>query len=205
MTTMHPTLTEASETELLRRVLARDERAWNELFRRYRRLMLRCVLKVGARCGRRLSEEDVNDIYAELCCSLVRDNCHKLRVYDPTRGARLSSWLGLLATNAAYDYLRHLMRQPPQDELDEAIALPVDRPSALDALLDRERYRKLDVLLGDVTEKDRQFVELYYGEGLDPEEVAVTMGISVKTVYSKKNKLRNKLISLRERAPRRAA
>lgn len=202
---MDTPLIEASETELLHRVLRREERAWAELFRRYRRLMLRCVLKVGARCGRRLSDEDVNDIYADLCCSLVRDDLHKLRVYDPTRGARLSSWLGLLATNAAYDYMRHLMRQPPQDELDEAIALPIDRPSALDALLDRERYRKLDVLLDGVTDKDRQFVELYYGDGLEPEEVALEMGISVKTVYSKKNKLRNKLILLREKAPRRAA
>lgn len=198
-------LTETSETELLARVLSREEAAWGELFRRYRRLMLRCVLKVGARCGRRLSEEDVNDIYADLCCSLVRDDSHKLRVYDPTRGARLSSWLGLLATNAAYDYLRHMMRQPPQDELDEAVALPIDRPSALDALLERERYRKLDALLDGVTDKDRQFVELYYGDGMEPEEVAVTMGISVKTVYSKKNKLRNKLISLRERAVKQAA
>jgi len=71
--------------------------------------------------------------------------------------------------------------------------LPIDRPSALDALLD------------GVTDKDRQFVELYYGDGMEPEEVAVTMGISVKTVYSKKNKLRNKLISLRERAIKQAA
>ena len=201
---MDPTLTEASEIELLQRVLNREETAWNELFRRYRRLMLRCVFKVGTRCGRRLSDDDVNDIYAELCCSLVRDDSHKLRVYDPTRGARLSSWLGLLATNAAYDYMRHLMRQPPQDELDEAIAVPIDRPSALDQLLDRERYRNLDALLDAVTDKDRRFVELYYGDGLEPEEVALSMGISVKTVYSKKNKLRNKLISLRERV-RRAA
>ena len=198
-------LIQASEVELLRRCLTRDEAAWAELFRRYRRLMLRCIIKTGARSGFRLSDEDVNDIYAELCCSLVRDNAHKLRVYDPGRGARLSSWLGLLATNAAYDHLRHMSRQPALDELDEATALPLDRPSALDALLDRERYVRLDALLEGVTDKDRQFVELYYCDGLEPEEVAITMGISVKTVYSKKNKLRNKLLQLETLRGKRAA
>ena len=46
--------------------------------------------------------------------------------------------------------------------------------------------------------KDRRFVELYYGHGLQPEEVAAAMGISVKTVYSKKNKLRCKLLAIAE-------
>ena len=32
--------------------------------------------------------------------------------------------------------------------------------------------------------------------GLLPEEVAAAMGISVKTVYSKKNKLRTKLLAI---------
>ncbi len=34
-----------------------------------------------------------------------------------------------------------------------------------------------------------EFITLYYGEGLEPEEIGRRMGISVKTVYSKKHKI----------------
>ena len=51
-------------------------------------------------------------------------------------------------------------------------------------------------LLSEFTHKDREFVELYFGEGLDPDEVARRMGISVKTVYSKKHKIQRRLADL---------
>ena len=40
---------------------------------------------------------------------------------------------------------------------------------------------------------DQTFVRLYYMDGLSPEEVAEEMQISVKTVYSKKHKIRSRL------------
>ena len=44
--------------------------------------------------------------------------------------------------------------------------------------------------LGDFSEKDRTFMVLYYARGLEAEEVAEEMQISLKTVYSKKHKIR---------------
>ena len=41
--------------------------------------------------------------------------------------------------------------------------------------------------------KDRDFIQLYYVDGLTPEEVAAEMEISIKTVYSKKHKIRCRL------------
>ena len=51
-------------------------------------------------------------------------------------------------------------------------------------------------MLSEFSDKDRQFVALYFGEGLDPEEVARRMRINVKTVYSKKHKIQSRLESL---------
>src|SRR6185295_9018723 len=79
---------------------------------------------------------------------------------------------------------------------DHTLDRPGEGPSALDTLLEKERWTYLNGLLADFSDKDRRFVELYYGHGLLPEEVAAAMGISVKTVYSKKNKLRTKLLAL---------
>ena len=43
---------------------------------------------------------------------------HKLRLYDPARGTKLGSWIGMIAVNAAYDFLRGVARRPFLDQLD---------------------------------------------------------------------------------------
>src|SRR5438105_538433 len=181
---------------LLEMVLSRDQIAWRELMRRYRSLIFRCITRVAAKYDAVLSNEDANEIFGDMCFNLLRDDMRKLRAYDPARGAKLGSWLGLLSINTAYDYLRQTSRRLMLDRLDSAPERPGDGPNALDHLLEKERWGYLNHLLADFSAKDRRFVELYYGHGLLPEEVAAAMGISVKTVYSKKNKLRTKLQAL---------
>ena len=56
-----------------------------------------------------------------------------------------------------------------------------------------ERAKLVRDLLADFSDKDRQFVTLYFQDGLSPEHVAERLGISVKTVYSKKHKIQRKL------------
>ena len=186
-----------SDPALLDEVLIRDQAAWRELLRRFRGLMIRCISKVAGRYSKILSNEDTSEIFSDLCVGLLRDDMHKLRAYDPSRGMKLSSWLGLLAINTAYDYLRYTARRPVVHS-DECLTFASDDtgPSALESLLQKERWRYLRELLSDFSPCERRFVELYYGNGLEPEEVAAAMKISVKTVYSKKNKLTSKLIRL---------
>jgi RNA polymerase sigma-70 factor (ECF subfamily) len=187
-----------TDDRLLQRVLRKDQVAWNELIRRFRGLVFRCITKVAAKYDAVLSNEDANEIFGDMCFNLLRDDMRKLRAYDPNRGAKLGSWLGLLAINTAYDYLRQTSRRPLLDRLDGTLDRAGDGPSALDAILEKERWNYLNTLLADFSARDRRFVELYYVGGLLPEEVAAAMGISVKTVYSKKNKLRTKLLALAE-------
>ncbi len=189
---------ELADGPLLEAVLGKDEDAWCELIRRYRALVFRCITKVAAKYDAVLSNEDANEIFGDMCFNLLRDDMRKLRAYDPARGAKLGSWLGLLAINTAYDYLRQTSRRPLLDRLDGTLDRAGEGPSALDAILERERWEYLNALLADFSARDRRFVELYYVGGLMPDEVARAMGISVKTVYSKKNKLRTKLLALAE-------
>jgi RNA polymerase sigma-70 factor (ECF subfamily) len=187
-----------TDERLLQRVLGKDQVAWNELIRRFRGLVFRCITKVAGKYDAVLSNEDVNEIFGDMCFNLLRDDMRKLRAYDPHRGAKLGSWLGLLAINTAYDYLRQTSRRPLLDRLDGSLDRAGDGPSALDCILEKERWGYLNALLADFSARDRRFVELYYVGGMLPEEVAAAMGISVKTVYSKKNKLRSKLLALVE-------
>jgi len=48
-------------------------------------------------------------------------------------------------------------------------------------------------------------MELYFQRGMEPAEVARLMNISVKTVYSKKNKIRNRLVAMAQAGPARSA
>jgi RNA polymerase sigma-70 factor, ECF subfamily len=189
-----------SDEELLANVLRNQGVAWNELVRRYRALIYRCISKVTLRYAPSLASADLDEIYAEVMIQLVRDDMHKLRIYDPTRGAKLGSWIGMLAVNAAYDYLRSAGRRPilnregnlidPNEEQDR---------SPLDHLLEKERWDHLNGMLMDFTDKDRTFVDLYYRRGMEAEQIAEEMQISLKTVYSKKHKIRAHLMRCLER------
>src|SRR5882724_1303667 len=186
---------EWTDRELLKWVLRSDARGWAELVRRYRPLIYRCITKVTLKYAPALGSADLDEIYADVMMQLVRDEMHKLRIYNPSRGTKLGSWIGMISVNAAYDFLRSAGRRPLLDKVDGAIDPheEVDR-TPLDQLIEKERWEHLNGLLSEFTDKDRTFVELYYQRGMAADEIAVEMQISLKTVYSKKHKIRAHLV-----------
>jgi RNA polymerase sigma-70 factor (ECF subfamily) len=184
-----------SDRELLKSVLRSDSRGWNELVRRYKPLIYRCITKVTLKYAPSLSSADLDEIYADVMMQLVREDMHKLRIYNPARGTKLGSWIGMISVNAAYDFLRGAGRRPLLDKIDGVVDVheEVDR-TPLDLLIEKERWGHLNNLLSDFTDKDRMFVELYYQRGMEADEIAAEMQISLKTVYSKKHKIRAHLM-----------
>jgi RNA polymerase sigma-70 factor (ECF subfamily) len=191
---------EWTDRELLRCVLRSDARGWAELVRRYRPLIYRCITKVTLKYAPMLSGADIDEIYAEVMMQLVRENMRKLRIYNPARGTKLGSWIGMISVNAAYDFLRGAGRRPVLDKVDGTID-PHDEcdRTPLDQLIEKERWEHLNTLLSEFTDKDRTFVELYYQKGMEADEIAAEMQISLKTVYSKKHKIRAHLVRCLER------
>ena len=189
-----PLYADRTDEALLVEVLARREVAFGELLRRYRGLLFRCITRITGRYERVLGSEDVEEIFAEVCLALWADDLRRLRAFDATRGMKLGSWLGLIATHATYDFLRRVARRPPHDDLDAVPERCVDEPTALDSLIAGERHDALGALTGELSRRDRDFVALYFGSEHEPEEVAAELGISVKTVYSKKNKITTRLL-----------
>ena len=184
-----------SDRDLLRCVLRSDARGWAELVRRFRPLIYRCITKVTLKYSPSLGSADLDEIYADVMMQLVHNNMHKLRIYNPARGTKLGSWIGMISVNAAYDFLRSAGRRPLLDKVDGALDPheEADR-TPLDLLIEKERWGHLNDLLSDFTEKDRMFVELYYQKGMEADEIAAEMQISLKTVYSKKHKIRAHLV-----------
>jgi RNA polymerase sigma-70 factor (ECF subfamily) len=184
-----------TDRELLRFVLRSDSRGWAELIRRFRPLIYRCITKVTLKYAPTLSSADLDEIYADVMMQLVREDMHKLRIYNPARGTKLGSWIGMISVNAAYDFLRSAGRRPLLDKVDGNLDPheECDR-TPLDQLIEKERWDHLNELLSDFTDKDRHFVELYYQKGMEADEIAAEMQISLKTVYSKKHKIRAHLV-----------
>jgi len=184
-----------TDRELLRHVLRSEARGWAELVRRFRPLIYRCITKVTLKYAPSLSSADLDEIYADVMMQLVRDDMHKLRIYNPSRGTKLGSWIGMISVNAAYDFLRSAGRRPLLDKVDGSLDPHEESDrTPLDQLIEKERWDHLNSLLSDFTDKDRTFVELYYQKGMEADEIAAEMQISLKTVYSKKHKIRAHLV-----------
>jgi RNA polymerase sigma-70 factor (ECF subfamily) len=183
----------AEERLLVARLLVNDVAAWRRFASDYAPVVLGCIRRVLSRFSRVTDDHDVDEVYARFCCDLVQGDRRKLRCFDPSKGSRLSTWLGMLASNATYDYLRRIKRDRLCDPMPEHDCLPTSEASPFEQVQLRQRAALAAEVLDSLSERDREFVELYFGEGLEPEVIAERMGISVKTVYTKKHKITARL------------
>lgn len=184
---------QSDETQLLSRLLVDDAAAWRTFNDLYSRLIYSCISRVMARFSTVTSADDVREVYATLCVQLLANDKKKLRSFESSRGTKLGSWLGMLAIHAAYDHLRTVRRTPAHSPLMEAETLSAEQPSPYEQSLARERAAHVIRLMNSLSDKDQMFFQLYFADGLSPELVAKRLGISVKTVYSKKHKITAKL------------
>lgn len=182
-----------TEDELVRRMIAGEDPAWREFLVRYEKLIRSLIWRLMSRFSSVAGRGEADDIYADFLQSLLLKDNHKLRCFDSGRGSSLGTWVGMLATNAAWDHLRRVARHSRcAKELVQKVELKVGA-DPLVALVAKETSRSIQQALGQLSEKDQTLVRLFYVVGLPPEEIAVVMNISIKTVYSKKHKINTRL------------
>ena len=174
---------------LVREMLAGSRQAWAAFHARYDRIIHRCIGRVAPRLG----SEDVREIYATLLVQLCANDMGKLRSFDPARGVKLGTWIGMLAGNCAVDHLRERLREPPRADLEEAEEVQTEAPTPLELLDRKERLATASAVVRELSDKDREFFALYFDEGLDVEQIAAKMQVSVKTVYTKKHKIQSRI------------
>jgi RNA polymerase sigma-70 factor (ECF subfamily) len=188
------------DATLVSLLIAGDESAWRAFHELYSAAMLDDITRVRRRFPALISADDARDICAELFLQLLSSDKRRLRQFDPQHGTSLRSWLGVLARHAAFDFLRQRRRQPTLpwrgEESKVLEALRSDAPDAFAIYAGRESARLVASLVEGLSPRDQEFVELYFYEGLDPEQTAERLGICVGTVYSKKHKIRARIESL---------
>ena len=182
-----------SDEQLVVAMIDRAPAAWREFAQRFDGLVYSCIYKVIRRFARIVPAEDAGEIAAALRVSLLSHDMRKLRGFDPSLGFRLSSWIGRLATNCAYDHLRSLRREPVGGCITDAAELASDQPDPFETAALRERTEIATSILEAFSPLDRRFAALYFGEELAPTVIAATLNISIKTVYSKKHKIQARM------------
>lgn len=188
------------ELALLAEVLAGNRGAWERFSQRYQALIAACVRKVLHRYSARYDHDDLADLIADVWIALLKDDRRKLHQYDSERGYRLSSWVGLIATNTTIDALRARTTSPSFIEDMEGFAerhlVEWRSPQRVVELSDAARLAK--AALEQLDDDERRFVIACFHEEQPPAALAAELGVSVNTVYSRKFKVRAKLVRIAE-------
>lgn len=176
-------VTDASDTPLVERCRAGDDRAFDALMARYQKPVLNFVYRL---LGDAAEAEDVaQDVF-------VRAYRH-LAEFDPRRS--FSTWLFALAHNAAVDRLRYQRRRPTAPLEDAVAASPGRSPFAEAA--NRELAAQIAAAIQSLPTDQRTAIVLAAYHGLPTAEIAAIMNCSVKSVearlYRAKQTLRKKL------------
>jgi RNA polymerase sigma factor (sigma-70 family) len=171
-----------SETTLLRRVGARDRKAFEALYHQYYRRLFAYLLKVMRRAD--LVEEVLNDVM--------------LAIWKGAAGfdgrSRPSTWIFGIAYHKA---LKALARRVPaaqehgDPEREPAEPVDYDEPESL--LARRELATVLGQALRALPAEQRTVVELTYYYGLPYQEIAEIMGCPVNTVKTRMFHARRRL------------
>jgi RNA polymerase sigma-70 factor (ECF subfamily) len=172
----------------MRRIAARDEKALDELYRRYSvplySILLRIVRVV----------EDAEDLLQEIFLQVW----HKAQLYEERRG-NLRVWLISLARNRAIDRLRSKAHRRDQqrarpEEVDLLLDIDVEA-NPLHRLLESEHRELVERGLAALTESQRQVIEMAYFEGWTQSEIAKILKRPIGTV---KTQMRQGMIKLRD-------
>jgi RNA polymerase sigma factor (sigma-70 family) len=174
---------QAEDVALMARVVARDERAVEELYARYAGPLYSLAYQVTR------AERFAQDVVQEVFIALWRDAGR----FDPARGP-VAPWLFTLARHKAIDLVRresNVRRRTAEVDLELREADDdVDREAWLG--IRRDRVRSAVALLTPV---QREAIELAFFDGLTHVEVAERLGIPLGTA---KTRIRTALLRLRD-------
>jgi len=173
------------ESEILRRCLAGDERAYRELIQRYQRQ----VYSVALRMVRR--NEDAEDLTQETFVRMFR----ALDRYDPSRP--FAAWLFTITSRLCIDHLRRRKVNPVSlfqrdAETDEEWTMQVeDRGLKPDEVTSHaEEEQRTQDLIDSLPEHYRIVVLLRHQQDLSYEEIAEALSLPLGTVKARIHRAR---------------
>jgi RNA polymerase sigma-70 factor (ECF subfamily) len=174
-------LTGLTDAEIMLRVKAGDDAAFNYLVEKYRRPIVSFMHRNARHPG--VAEELAQEVF--------------LRVYRSRQSyeasAKFSTWLYRIATNLAVNHARDSRYERPEQSvsLDEAdpdtglvVDLPDSSPSVEQNLLERERLAAIRKHVQALPERQRMAVIMHKYQGMDYRQIAEVLKLSESATKS---------------------
>ena len=187
---------------LVRRCVAGDAAAWEEIVRTYnRRIFNLCYRFTG-------SADDAEDLAQEVFIRVFRT----LNSYEPSRGA-FTTWVTTLTRNLLVDHFRKSKQERLTESLDVPAAAGEDSLALIERLADGrpgpearvaglDRQRLIQEALGKLSPELRETVILRDLEDMDYKDIARVLRVPEGTVKSRINRGRTELARLLARTYR---
>lgn len=162
-------ITRANPADLVRRILAGDKSAEDELVERYAN---------GVRFAIGQSAQDrsaVEDLYQETFCVVLQ----KIRRGEVREPERLSGFIVSVARNLMIDYFRRTSRKRAREEDADTASVRSPEPSQLDRLLqDQRKVLAHRVLASMPSHRDRTVLSRFYIADDDKDRICEDLGLS---------------------------
>lgn len=170
------------EPGLLRRVAQGDEAALGALYDRFGATVYALAYRVVGQ------QADAEEVTMETFAQVWRD----AGKFDSSRGS-VAAWLCVIARSRALDLIRaHSRRQ----RLNESVARePLETAVSGPDLLAEERRQAVGAALAELSEPQREAIELAYYHGLSQSEIAERLQQPLGTI---KTRMRTGMLKLRE-------
>ncbi|MBI2901261.1 MAG: sigma-70 family RNA polymerase sigma factor [Planctomycetes bacterium] len=185
----------AEERRLVQRCIAGEREAWRALMERFGALVAHAVRTTLQRVVKFADPNRVDDAVQSVWTALCEDGCRRLRGFEAK--CSLSTWLTVLSTRRALDFVRTEIRKgslrtvridgEDHDLLGEIAAPAADDPPSADEV--ERLYAALERLPDD----DRIILKLYYLDGCSYRTIARALGVAPNTVSSYLLRAREKL------------
>lgn len=178
------------DRKLLERCLGRKPRAWEDFVDRYTGLVLHVINHSAQARSIRLTNEDREDLCAEVCMSLVRKDFAILRRF---RGqSSLATYLTVVARRIV---VKHLLASKSPARLAVVPAHSADfangeNGTAEDRVVNRDEVERL---LEDLEVHEAQVVRLYHIEGKSYREISTATGMPENSVGPMLSRAREKM------------
>ncbi|MDJ0948904.1 MAG: sigma-70 family RNA polymerase sigma factor [Alphaproteobacteria bacterium] len=170
-----------SGSEITARLVRGDKAAWDAFVGRYNPVVFAAVRKVLARG--QFDAADINDVTQDVFVRLCKEDFRLIRRYEPDRAA-LSTWLTVVATSTALDFVRKKRAvRVALDDLPEEVA-------SVDPV---EPQDKLKIPDGLLSPRQALVMELIFERDMDVAEAASLLGVNPQTVRSTQHKALVKL------------
>ncbi|NJL23218.1 MAG: sigma-70 family RNA polymerase sigma factor [Leptolyngbyaceae cyanobacterium SM1_3_5] len=163
------------DRSLLARIAQQDQAALAQLYNRYARLVFAIAFKSFGSVEE--SEEAVLDVFSQVWRTATR--------YDPAKG-RVDTWLLIMARSRILDRLRKQQRiAKGQTAVETEIQFAKSSGDPIEDAQIVERRAIVQAAIKQLSDPQRQVIELAFYQGLSHSEIAAQTGLSLGTVKTR--------------------